>query len=264
MNKAVIIAATEAWSDAMKIKLDYRSMIVAIGALLIIGLSPVAISATTIFAANVTELDGKAFAVAKGGVMRRLKVNDRLYEQERVITSRKASVSLTFTDGTAIALGAKTIITVDSYSYRKPSAPEPADAEEPAEAKKEAFSMSILQGAVRAVTGLLAKRRPLSVRFRMKVATIGIRGTHFAAEVDGDSATIILLAQQDPSASNAIEVSNAYGKVDIDQSGWGTEIPDATSPPSPPRKMNTTHNMGNILRSINTTRRVRIPRSPMR
>jgi hypothetical protein len=91
MNKAVIIAATEAWSDAMKIKLDYRSMIVAIGALLIIGLSPVAISATTIFAANVTELDGKAFAVAKGGVMRRLKVNDRLYEQERVITSRKAS-----------------------------------------------------------------------------------------------------------------------------------------------------------------------------
>ena len=144
MNKAVIIAATEAWSDAMKIKLDYRSMIVAIGALLIIGLSPVAISATTIFAANVTELDGKAFAVAKGGVMRRLKVNDRLYEQERVITSRKASVSLTFTDGTAIALGAKTIITVDSYSYRKPSAPEPADAEEPAEAKKEAFSMSIL------------------------------------------------------------------------------------------------------------------------
>jgi hypothetical protein len=220
----MIIAATELRGDAMETNMNYRSMIVAIATLLIVGLSPVAISATTIFAAKVTKLDGKAFAVAKGGVMRRLSVNDRLYEQERVITSRKTSVDLTFTDKTAITLGASTIVTVDSYSYRKPSR------DTPAEDKEEAFSMSIVQGAVRAVTGLLAKRRPFSVRFRTRVATIGIRGTHFAAEVDGDSATIILLAQQDPSASNAIEVSNAYGKVEIDQSGWGTEIPDATSP----------------------------------
>ena len=45
-------------------------------------------------------------------------------------------------------------------------------------------------------------------------------GTHFAAEVEGNSATIILLAQQDSSASNAIEVSNAFGKVDIEKAGW--------------------------------------------
>ncbi|MFT4562857.1 MAG: hypothetical protein ACI9BW_002606 [Gammaproteobacteria bacterium] len=258
VNKAQIIAATGAWSDAMKMKQNCGSMIVAITTLLIIALSPAAIAATTSFAANVTKLKGKAFAASTGGVMRRLRVNDRLYEQERVITSKKTSANLTFTDGTAIALGSSTIVTVDSYSYRKPA---PGAV---AEDKEEAFSMSILQGAVRAVTGLLAKRRPFSVRFRTRVATIGIRGTHFAAEVDGDSATIILLAQQDPSASNAIEVSNAFGKVEIDKSGWGTEIPDATSPPSPPRRMNTTHNMGSILRSINTTGRVRIPRSPMR
>jgi hypothetical protein len=124
--------------------------------------------------------------------------------------------------------------------------------------------MSILSGTVRAFTGLLAKRRPLSVRFKTKVATIGIRGTHFAAEVEGDSATIILLAQQDPSASNAIEVSNTYGKVEIDKAGWGTEIPDASSPPSPPRKMQSTQSMNRIIRSVQTTRRVVVPRSPMR
>lgn len=89
-------------------------------------------------------------------------------------------------------------------------------------------------------------------------------GTHFAAEVEGNSATIILLAQQDSSASNAIEVSNAFGKVDIDKAGWGTEVPDAKSPPSPPRKMRTTQSMNRIVRSIQTNRRVMVPRVRMR
>ena len=204
-----------------------------------------------------TEIDGKAFAAATGGVTRRLKVNDRLYEQERVITGKDSSAELTFTDDTKLTLGASTIIKVDSYKYRKGDGAPKADAEE------ESFSTSILKGAVRAVTGLLAKRRPFSVRFKTKVATIGIRGTHFAAEVEGDSATIILLAQNDASASNAIEVSNAYGKVQIDKAGWGTEIPDATSPPSPPRKMQSTHSMNRILRSVQTQRRVIVPRMRM-
>ncbi|MGR9093019.1 MAG: hypothetical protein ACU85U_20800, partial [Gammaproteobacteria bacterium] len=108
------------------------------------------------------------------------------------------------------------------------------------------------------------KRRPGRVRFKTKVATIGIRGTHFAAEVEGDSATIILLAQEDAGASNAIEVSNEFGKVDIDKAGWGTEIPDAMSPPSPPRKMRSTQSMNRIIRSIQTNRRVVVPRTHMR
>jgi hypothetical protein len=209
-------------------------------------------------AANVTKLEGGAFAASTGGATRRLGVNDRLFEGDKVITGKDTSAELTFTDGTLLTLGASTIIRVDSYKYRKKGDAPNADAEDGI------FSTSILKGVVRAVTGLLAKRRPFSVKFKTKVATIGIRGTHFAAEVDGDSATIILLAQQDTSASNAIEVSNAYGKVEIDKAGWGTEIPDATSPPSPPRKMRSTQSMNRILRSVQTTRRVRIPRSPIR
>ena len=206
--------------------------------------------------AVVKELDGKAFAAATGGVMRTLRLNDALFEQERVITGRDTAMTIEFTDGTQIALGASTIVTVDSYAYRQR-----AEAEREAE---EGFTMSILRGTVRAFTGLIAKRRPGRVRFRTAVATIGIRGTHFVAEVEGDSATIILLAQEDESASNAIEVENEYGKVEIDKPGWGTEVPDANSPPSPPRLMQSTQPMQRILRSIQTTRRVVVPRSPMR
>ncbi len=207
-----------------------------------------------IAAAHVSELDGTAFATSSDGATRKVQVNDRLFERERVITGKKTAMELTFTDGTKLTLGESTIIRVDSYKYSKKDL----------SSDGEGFSTSILQGVVRAFTGLLAKRRPLSVKFKTKVATIGIRGTHFAAEVEGDSATIILLAQQDTSAANAIEVSNTYGRVEIDKAGWGTEIPDARSPPSPPRKMRSTQSMNRILRSVQTTRRVRVPRAPIR
>ncbi len=188
--------------------------------------------------------------------MRTLRNNDRLYEKERVMTGRKTSVDIKFTDGTALSLGSSTIVTVDSYAYRTSSTSQQSSE------KEETFSMSILRGAVRAVTGLLAKRRPLSVRFKAKVATIGIRGTRFAAEVEGDNMTIILLAQEDTSASNAIEVSNEFGKVEIDKRGYGTEIPDAKSPPSPPRKMSASHNISRTLRQVQNIGRVRVPSVP--
>ena len=219
------------------------------------GLAPTVLSAE--FAvATLTDLDGKAYAASTGGVTRRLQKNDDLFEQERIITSRKTTAELTFTDGTILTLGASTIVRVDSYTYRKPKQKQRANEAE------EGFATSILQGAVRAVTGLLAKRRPFSVKFRTRVATIGIRGTHFAAEVDGDNTTVILLAQEDSEAPNAIEVANSHGKVEIDKPGWGTEVPDANSPPSPPRRMQSTESMNRIIRSVQTNRRVRIPRSP--
>ena len=213
------------------------------------------------FAANlagyVTDLKGKAYAKPEEGAIRPLSVNDKIYAAERIITSRKSSMEFTFTDDTKLTLGASTIINLDSYQYKKKTEAE-------AEDDSEGSTTSILQGVVRAFTGLIAKRKPNRVRFRTSVATIGIRGTHFVAEVEGDSATIILLAQEDPDASNAIEVSNSFGRVEIDKAGYGTNVPDAQSPPSPPRRMQTPNAMTQVLRGMRTNQRVRIPRSPMR
>ena len=220
----------------------------------------IAVSSTG-FAANlaghVTELKGKAYAKPEEGAIRQLSVNDKVYAAERIITSRKSSMEFTFTDDTRLTLGASTIINLDSYKYK-------TRAESEAEDESEGSTTSILQGVVRAFTGLIAKRKPSRVRFRTSVATIGIRGTHFVAEVEGDSATIILLAQEDPDASNAIEVSNNFGRVEIDKAGYGTNVPDANSPPSPPRRMQTPNTMNQVIRSIRTNQRVRVPRSPMR
>jgi hypothetical protein len=72
----------------------------------------------------------------------------------QVIASRKTTTDLTFTDDTQLPLGARTIVAVDPYPYRK---------------KEENFSLSVPQGIVRAKTGLLAKRWIFSVRCTIKV-----------------------------------------------------------------------------------------------
>ncbi|HKJ49874.1 MAG TPA: hypothetical protein VKB27_00160, partial [Gammaproteobacteria bacterium] len=52
----------------------------------------------------------------------------------------------------------------------------------------------------------------------------------------------------------AIEVSNQYGSVVVEEPGYGTEIPDEHSPPSPVRRMQI-RTVNNLLRAIrNATR----------
>lgn len=231
-------------------------VVVVLLTVVVLGAPPVAADEHV---ATVREIDGRAFAYLPGSPTRTLATGDWIEEGTKLVTGKNASMTLVFTDETELALGGGSIVNIDQYRYRASrSGDDDDDDAEPV------FTTSIFAGVVRTVTGLIAKARPRTVRFRTTVATIGIRGTHFTAEVQGSSATIILLAQAAADQSNAIEVSNQYGTVEIDKAGWGTEIPNATSPPSPPRKMATSTNMNRILRSVNTTRRVRIPRSPMR
>jgi len=70
----------------------------------------------------------------------------------------------------------------------------------------------------------------------------------------------VLLEPEDEDRT-AIEVSNAFGAVTIDEPGYGTEIPDAQSPPSPPRRMRL-RAVDNLMRSLSTIQRIQLPRPP--
>lgn len=100
------------------------------------------------------------------------------------------------------------------------------------------------------------------MRVSVSVATIGIRGTHVEGEVierrekDGvtvdASAKVALLEPEGADTASAIVVENQFGSVVIDKPGYGTEIPDEKSPPSPVKRMQ--------LRTIdNVTRAIRSP-----
>lgn len=202
--------------------------------------------------ARIATLRGEAFAMDTAGTTRTLAKDAPLHAEERIVTGRGARLFLRFTDDTLVALGPQTVFRVDAYRFDAAAASDPGE-----------MAFSIFKGVARAVTGALAKREPRRVKFWTTVATIGIRGTHFIAEVDDTSAKIVLLEAEDPAAANAIEVANAYGRVEIDEAGYGTEIPDATSPPGPPRRM-AIDGLQRTLRSHDTTRRVIVPRMPGR
>ena len=199
-------------------------------------------------AGKVTFLKGEAW-VEQGLARRPLKSGSIVYAGDKIRTGKDANIYLRFLDKTFFVLGPEAKMNIDTYD-------ESADAED-------SFGTSILKGAFRFVSGLFAKKKPKSVKVNVTVATIGIRGTDVAGEVfereekDGvivEASARVSLLEDEEGRKTAIEVSNAYGSVVIDEPGYGTEIADEHSPPSPVRRMQI-RSVNTILRAIrNSTR----------
>jgi hypothetical protein len=199
-------------------------------------------------AGKIIYLKGDAW-VKSGFAKKRLKSGSIVYSGDQIRTGDGSRVHMRFLDKTFFALGAEAKMNVDVFSES-----ENAD---------ESFGASILKGAFRFVSGLFAKKKPKSVSIRVSVGTIGIRGTHVAGEVfereETDTGVIetsaqIMLLENEDGGDSAIEVSNQYGSVVIDEPGYGTLIPDEHSPPGAVRRMQI-RTINNLLRAIrNTTR----------
>jgi len=220
---------------------DLRSALTALALCLL----PLQCLAQTIVA-DVERVVGEVSAQAPDADRRALKAGDPVYLGDRLVTGSGALFEIAFRDRTRLTIGSGSEMTVKQYS-----APE---SEQPS------FLTEFTRGVFRVITGLIARKKPGAVRFVTPTATIGIRGTHFGGETDGVRAVIVLLEPQDEDRS-AIEVSNAFGAVTIDEPGYGTEIPDAQSPPSPPRRMRL-RAVDNLMRSLSTIQRMQPPRMP--
>lgn len=180
------------------------------------------------------------------GPARKLAVGDAVYSGERVWTDKGSSVHLKFEDQSKFALGPNTEFVIDKFKYSKG-------------AEDDAFHSRIVKGVFRFVSGLVAHSKNRNMKVGTKVATIGIRGTQVEGEVsdrqevDGKmvdaSAKIVLMEPEEEGKQTAIEVSNEFGSVVIDKPGYGTEIPDEKSPPSPVRKMQL-RTVENVLRAL--------------
>lgn len=196
--------------------------------------------------ADVERVVGDATAQAPAAAVRALRAGDPVYLGDRLATARGALLEIAFRDRTRLTLGSETQMTLKTYSAPESDAP--------------SFLAEITRGVFRVLTGLIARQKPRAVRFVTPTATIGIRGTHFGGETDGARAVIVLLEPEDDHRT-AIEVSNAFGAVTIEEPGYGTEIPDAQSPPSPPRRMRL-RAVDNLMRSLSNIQRIQAPRLP--
>jgi hypothetical protein len=191
--------------------------------------------------------DQSSSAQAQGGPVRKLAEGDPVFAGERIRTGAGTVLQIDFTDKSRFTLGPNAEFEVERYFQAAGGV-----------SGEEAFYSRVLKGAFRYVSGLIARRKHEDVRITIAVATIGIRGTHFEGEVterqekDGrtvDASARVALLEPEGSDANAIVVENKFGSVVIDKPGFGTEIPDEKSPPSPVKRMQL-RTIENLQRSL--------------
>jgi len=195
---------------------------------------------------SIANIKGTAWANQPNQAQRALSKESVIYENDVVKTGEESSLSIVFKDKTKFDLGSESDLVITKFTYKKAG-------------EEDSITMKILKGSFRFISGLIAKKEPRSMTVGTSVATIGIRGTHVAGEVDPTSARIILMEPENKSGPNKIEVFNEFGSVTIDEPGYGTEIPDAFSPPSPPRRMRL-RTVTNLMRSLQSIQRINRPR----
>ncbi|RME35448.1 MAG: hypothetical protein D6786_01950 [Gammaproteobacteria bacterium] len=196
-------------------------------------------------AAKVTSLKGVALYKRGDAPFRNLAVGDVVLQGDGIRTQRRSALTLEFTDRTRFDLGPESEMVIGEYSYA------PATQEG-------SITTRVLKGAFRFISGFIARKKPKAMSVKLSVATIGIRGTHVGGEVTPTSAKVVLL-EPEVQKPTAIEVFNQYGAVTVDKPGYGTEIPDEHSPPSPVRRMRL-RSIQNLMRTLQSIQRVNIPR----
>jgi hypothetical protein len=198
-------------------------------------------------AAHVVSIEGEVWTQTDNKPRKNLNPGDALYVNDVVNTGTDSSVKLLFTDQSKFDLGENTALVVSQYQYQ-------------VENQSDSFSTRIIKGTFRFVTGLIAQDKPSAMEVNLPVATIGIRGTHVVGETTATTAKVILL-EPETKANTAVEVFNQYGSVTVDKVGYGTEVPDQFSPPSPIRRMQM-RTIDNLMRSIQNSQRIRVPSRP--
>ena len=152
-----------------------------------------------------------------GGQSRALRRGEAVQAGDTINTGR-GRAQIRFKDGAKVSLQPNTEFRVDEYNY------------EGKEDGKERSFFSLLKGGLRAISGLIGHRNKDTFRVNTPVATIGIRGTEFLAQVDGgllvsvgdgsiymrnDAGELILLAGQSGAADGPDSAPHLTGQPPI-------------------------------------------------
>jgi len=114
--------------------------------------------------AVVTSATGSVQAQVGAGPSRVLRQGDEVAQGSMISTGPASSVVLKFDDGQIAALTANSKMVITTYQYAPASG-------------TGSVLLSLLDGGMRAITGLIGKKTPDRVAYRAATATIGIRGT---------------------------------------------------------------------------------------
>jgi hypothetical protein len=106
-----------------------------------------------------------------------LRQGDEVRQGDTISTGAGSSAVLKFDDGQIAALTANSRMTITAYQYNP-------------QARTGNVLLSLINGGMRAITGLIGRNQPDRVAFRAATATIGIRGSDGNIATDGENVTV--------------------------------------------------------------------------
>jgi hypothetical protein len=97
----------------------------------------------------------------------------KFFLNDTLQTGPDSSLGVIFRDDSVLSLGSNSRVVVDQFLFA------------PAEGKL-GFLIKIMHGTIAYLSGVIGRLSPSTATFTTPVATIGIRGTHFAVKVRGE------------------------------------------------------------------------------
>ena len=115
---------------------------------------------------------------------------------DNIVTGASGQTQIRFSDGGFVSLTPNSQFNINRYADEN-------------DAGKDSFAVSFLRGGMRAITGLIGKRKAENYKVTTNTATIGIRGSAFSAKINPDG-TMDVAGEQD-----SIEVCTNAGCVSL-------------------------------------------------
>ena len=112
--------------------------------------------------------------VVRTGTSIPLRVGDPVQALDRIIVAAAGSAGITLKDETLISLGPNSIFVIDGFAFDSKT-------------NQGSAYVSILRGAMRYVTGLIAKQNPEAVSVSTTTVVMGVRGTEFIVETTDEN-----------------------------------------------------------------------------
>lgn len=172
-------------------------------------------------AAKVLLVTGVATASSAGGGTRNLSKGDSVDAGEALTVGKNSYLNLGFADGGRVLLRPNTQFEVEAYDYPATPAPAPAtapgateEAPAPAAGSGKAF-FKLVKGGFRAISGLIGKKDKQDYLVRTTVATIGIRGTDYVAEICNGEECAGPYLKVDGDLSEALQVGVNEGGIEV-------------------------------------------------
>jgi hypothetical protein len=143
----------------------------------------IVVSVVSVVSASVARAQGTKIAqvktasgqvtIARDGASLPAKIGDFLYEKDVIQTGADGGIGITFTDNTAMSTGPNSEVSLEEYRFDSSNF-------------KGAMLTDMRKGTLAMVSGDIARSTPGAMRVKTPTAILGVRGTRFAVQVEGE------------------------------------------------------------------------------